>query len=82
MFGGITLVQSEHATAEIDKTPHTDDMREMVEELRRLGQTKRVPAAFRTPQGFVMHPTLFQKLRQYSVVQLPSRSSIMSGNPT
>ncbi len=63
-LSSVRVTESVHATAEPSAKPHTDDMRDMIETLRRFGQIRRIPAAFSTPYGMFIHPAIMAKMRE------------------
>lgn len=69
MFGGIQITVSEHATEEITLF---SDRKRTKRGMRRLrakygSLRRRVPCAFKTPFGLVMHPDFYAKLRSHPV---------------
>jgi hypothetical protein len=64
-FDGLKIIESEYATAEPSARPHTDDMRAMVEHMRALGLIRRLPVAFKMPDGsLIAHPSTLRRLRE------------------
>lgn len=66
-FGGLNIIESEHALALPKGRPFTDDMVAFVEHMTRLGMIHRKPAAFQlSPTTMVVHPVLARQLRQHA----------------
>lgn len=63
-FAGTKVVESSAATALPTAKPRTEDMREMVDHMARLGLVQRKPAAFQIGDTMVIHPVLLDKLRK------------------
>ena len=64
-LAGMHVYESQAATSLPDGKPYTDDMKAMVEHLSRVGEVRRRPAAFKTPNGsLVMHPILYESLKR------------------
>ncbi|TIW23116.1 MAG: hypothetical protein E5V63_25485 [Mesorhizobium sp.] len=59
----VQIIESVHATAEPTAQPRTDDMREMVDRLRALGQIRRRPSAFSIGDTLIVHPLLMAAMR-------------------
>lgn len=60
----LRIIESEHATTFPTAKPRTLDMQEMVDHFHSLGLIQRRPAAFETPAGLVVHPTIARKMRE------------------
>lgn len=60
---GMPVVTSQHATRQpVLREPHTDDMRAMVDDLRRRCPAARVPTAFVCAGTIYAHPDLVDRL--------------------
>lgn len=75
VMDGFRFIESEAATALPTGKPYADDTREMVEHFDRLGLIQRKPAAFRTPYGFYIHPTLMREVRQKLSLRIDAMAS-------
>ena len=62
-YGGLKFVETETAMAKPSAKPRTDDMRDMVEHMDRLGLIQSKPAAFVHRDTCFIHPALLAKLR-------------------
>lgn len=61
---GVRLTETTHAMVDPKGTPHTDDMRDMVEHMRQLGLIQKKPGAFQMGDDMFVHPKIMSSLRE------------------